>query len=65
MEIIAGENFLWIFDLKIKDNNNMTSEQALEILNQATAQLPVNRQTHEQILKALEVLRVAIKKEEK
>ena len=43
----------------------MTPEQALEILNQATAQLPVNRQTHEQILKALEVLRVAIKKEEK
>jgi hypothetical protein len=42
----------------------MTTEQALEILNQATAQLPVNRATHEQILKALETLRVALKPQE-
>lgn len=38
----------------------MTTQQALEILNQATAQLPVNRATHEQILRALETLRAAL-----
>ncbi len=40
----------------------MTPEQALEILNQATAQIVTNRNTHEQLLKALEVLRQAISK---
>jgi hypothetical protein len=38
----------------------MTSAQALMILDQATAQLNVNRQTHNQIMEALKVIKDAL-----
>lgn len=38
----------------------MTSEQALELLTQVTAQLNLTRAQHDQILKALQVLKKAI-----
>lgn len=39
----------------------MTPEQALELLNKATAQLVANRASHQQIVMALEILGEAIK----
>lgn len=42
----------------------MTIEQAIEVLNQATAQLNAPRPVHEQILRALEVIRTATKAQE-
>ena len=38
----------------------MTPEQAISILDQATAQAPLQRQAHQQVLEALHVLRSAI-----
>lgn len=38
----------------------MTPDQALQILDQATAALSVNRQTHNQIMQALAALRQAL-----
>jgi len=40
----------------------MTPQQALEILEQATAQLVANRQLHVTVLQALAVLKEHIKK---
>ena len=34
----------------------MTKEQALQVLNQVTAQVPLTRQQHEQVLLALKTL---------
>lgn len=40
----------------------MTTEQALSILFQVTSQLQTTRESHAQILKALEVIKEALEK---
>lgn len=40
----------------------MTPEQALELLNNTVAQIQLNRNSHIELVKAVEVLRTAINK---
>lgn len=43
----------------------MTPEQAIQLLIQATAPVNANREVHMQILKAIEVLKQLVEKEQK
>lgn len=42
----------------------MTPKEALELLDQATAQMSTNRESHARIIEAIRVLRVTLPKEE-
>lgn len=45
--------------------NELSPNQALDILIKASGQIVANRDTHLQIIQAIEVLKKAIKQEEK